>query len=159
MNFNATQVWNERYRVKKNYEDRGKLEISAEVTLPNNILFVWKIDGGNTSAFMSKIDRHITLMYEYIKRNIIVLSAKPLHYILYSFFFNSLSSILSCFLSVHAHAGHSALNRACPRLRFTRAFKTDYCKHLARLTYANSVATNSLNERARTPRAMNIRLL
>lgn len=52
------------------------------------------------------------------------------------------------------HAGiYSALNRACPRLRFTRAFKTDYCKHLARLTYANSVATNSLNERARALRA------
>lgn len=40
-------------------------------------------------------------------------------------------------------------SRVPPYTRFTRAFKTDYCKHPVRLTYANSVATNSLNERAR----------
>jgi len=53
------------------------------------------------------------------------------------------------FYRVFLRARHGIFSLQIACTRFTRAFKTDYCKHPVRLTYANSVATNSLNERAR----------
>lgn len=68
----------------------------------------------------------------------------------YSLFFLFIYFIvyLTC-AARHGMTYSRSRSRVPPYTRFTRAFKTDYCKHPVRLTYANSVATNSLNERAR----------
>lgn len=89
---------------KRNNENSGKLRISTKVILPNNILFVWKIDEGNTFAFIvSKIDRHITrYTSKYIKSNIMFYLRNL--YIIF-FIFPKLAFFPFYRVFLHAHAG------------------------------------------------------